>query len=187
MLERLRQQKESLLGSKPSGTSSESSPVEDCVEKYFGCTVSLSYKERFLGCSFFFLLGFFLSFGSTFRLVKLLHGHPGPFATMYSIGNILSLFSTAFFVGPCKQLKTMFHKKRRISASLYLLFIIITLTVCFLPHIPGRIPLVMLCILIQFTALIWYSLSYIPYGRAICKSCLLRTCGCSNTTEDDLV
>lgn len=192
MLDKLRQQKESLLGnpppsSSPSTGTSASSGVEKCVEKYCGCHVTLSWKERMLGWSFCFGLGFIISFGSTLRLMKLLHGNPAPFALMYSIGNILSLFSTAFFVGPWKQLRSMFHEKRRFSAIFYIVFIIITLVLCFSPHVPVRLALVVVSILCQFSALVWYSLSYIPYGRAIFRSCLLRSIGCHSADDESLV
>lgn len=146
---------------------------------------SLSYQERIIGCATCFLLGFLISLGSTFRLAKLVHGHPAPFAIAYTIGNLLSLGCTMFFVGPTKQLETMFRVKRRGSAILYLLFIGTTLTLCFSHNFPHRVGLVMISVFCQFMALIWYTLSYVPYGRKIAVSCCKRMCGAA-TDEDDM-
>lgn len=138
----------------------------------------LTFQERLAGWLFFFLLGFLLSIGSTFRLIQLLRGNPAPFARIYSLGNITSLCSTGFFVGPIQQFQSMLHKKRRISAIVYLLFIVLTITFCYVPHLKAgeRVPAIVICITIQFLALCWYTLSFIPYGRRICKSICRSLC-----------
>ncbi|CAI5743143.1 unnamed protein product [Peronospora destructor] len=144
---------------------------------------SLSYQERVIGCVMCFVLGFLLSLGSTFRLAKLVHGNPAPFAIAYTIGNLLSIGCTTFFVGPWKQAQTMFHSKRRYSAVVYVVFIFVTLLLCFSHHIHHRLLLVLLSVLVQFLALVWYTLSYVPYGRSIAVSCCKRTFGL--TSDDD--
>lgn len=178
MMDKLRQQKQKLLdpesGGREAGYKQESTSL---------CP-SLSYQERVIGCLTCFLLGFLLSIGSTFRLAKLVHGNPGPFAMAYTIGNLLSIGSSMFFVGPCKQLETMFRVKRRGSAITYLAFIVITMVLCFSPHIPHRTGLVILSVICQFAALVWYTLSYVPYGRQIFVSCCKRMCGVA--TDEDL-
>jgi len=72
----------------------------------------LSLQQRLTGCLICMGLGFFISMGSTFRLVKLLKGDPEPFAVMYTIGNLLGLFSTCFLYGPTSQVKKMFATTR---------------------------------------------------------------------------
>jgi hypothetical protein len=57
-------------------------------------------------------VGFLLSLGSTFRLLQLLKGNPEPFATMYTIGNIIGMCSTCFLYGPWSQAKKMFAPTR---------------------------------------------------------------------------
>ncbi len=53
----------------------------------------------------------------------------------------------------------------------------LTLFLAYFPGaIPGRIPLIILSILCQFIALVWYTLSYIPYGRSIALSCFKSMC-----------
>ncbi|TDH66529.1 hypothetical protein CCR75_005792 [Bremia lactucae] len=178
-MDALRWQKQKLLDPQ-TGQPTESSPGSD--SSYWLCS-SLSYQERLIGCVTCFLLGFLLSLGSTFRLAKLVHGNPAPFSIAYTIGNVLSISCTTFFVGPWKQIQTMFHIKRRESAVVYVVFIFVTLALCFMPHIHHRMVFVMMSLLVQFTALVWYSLSYVPYGRSIAKSCCKRTLGL--TAEDN--
>ncbi|KAF1319712.1 Vesicle transport protein, partial [Globisporangium splendens] len=177
MMDRLRQQKQKLLD--PESQQREPSFRDELNT----ICPSLTYQERVIGCVTCFTLGFLLSLGSTFRLAKLAHGNPAPFATAYTIGNLLSLASSMFFVGPCKQVQTMFHHKRRGSAIIYILFIFFTLTLCFSPHIPHRVGLVLICVVFQFMALVWYTLSYVPYGRKIALSCCKRMCGMA---DDDM-
>ncbi|KAF4321046.1 hypothetical protein JM18_004606 [Phytophthora kernoviae] len=158
MMDALRQQKQKLLDPE-SGQPAEGSPSSNLLSTW--CP-SLTYQERVIGCVTCFLLGFLLSLGSTFRLAKLVHGNPAPFAIAYTIGNLLSIGCTTFFVGPCKQIRTMFHAKRRYSAVVYVFFIFVTLGLCFSPHIHHRLLLVLISVLVQFLALIWYTLSYVP-------------------------
>ncbi len=42
--------------------------------------------------------------------------------------------------------------------------------------------LVIICTSIQFCSLVWYVLSYIPHGRALCKNCL-KSCCCGDEEE----
>ncbi|ETI37300.1 hypothetical protein F441_16532 [Phytophthora nicotianae CJ01A1] len=180
MMDALRAQKQKLLDPE-SGQPAEGSPGPNSS---FWLCPSLSYQERVIGCVTCFLLGFLLSLGSTFRLAKLVHGNPAPFAIAYTIGNILSIGCTTFFVGPWKQVQTMFHSKRRYSAVVYVVFIFVTLLLCFSHHIHHRVFFVLISVLIQFMALVWYTLSYVPYGRSIARSCCKRALGLAS--DDDV-
>jgi len=73
---------------------------------------TLTFQQRIIGCLTCLLIGFILSMGSTFRLMKLIEGDPEPFATMYTIGNIVGLMSTCFLYGPVSQVKQMFAPTR---------------------------------------------------------------------------
>ena len=55
------------------------------------------------------------------RLLQLIAGNPVPFATMYSLGNIISLCSTCFLYGPWTQAKKMFAPTRYALQHLLLL------------------------------------------------------------------
>jgi hypothetical protein len=41
---------------------------------------------------------------------------------------------------------------------------------------PWAVPLIVACVVIQCLALIYYILSYIPYGRTLFTKCMKRTC-----------
>ncbi|GAA6100802.1 hypothetical protein Q7C36_005407 [Tachysurus vachellii] len=84
------------------------------------------------------------------------------FAVFYTFGNIASLLSTTFLMGPLKQLKKMFDKTRALATAVMITCLVLTLCSAFWWKIPGLV--VLFCIL-QFLALTWYSLSYIPFAR----------------------
>ncbi|XP_050805160.1 vesicle transport protein SFT2A isoform X4 [Gopherus flavomarginatus] len=84
------------------------------------------------------------------------------FAVFYTIGNISALASTCFLMGPVKQLKKMFEPTRLIATIVMLLCLICTLCAVFWW---GKKGLALLFCILQFLAMTWYSLSYIPFAR----------------------
>jgi len=54
-------------------------------------------------------------------------GNFTAFAVLYTFGNILSLASTGFLVGPLRQLKSMFDPTRVITTIVFLAAMIMTL------------------------------------------------------------
>lgn len=85
---------------------------EELEEEICSVFPTMTYQQRLIGCLSCYGLGFFLSFGSFFKLMQLLAGNPVPFAIMYTLGNILSLLSTCFMFGPWAQAKKMFSSNR---------------------------------------------------------------------------
>jgi len=146
--------------------------VEDQVCEMFP---SLTYTQRLGGCALCMGVGFLISMGSTIRLVSLLHGDPVPFATMYTIGNVLAMSSTCFLFGPYAQAKKMFAETRFITTCVYFSCMATTLFVAFYEgEIPMRGFILILLIICQFLALAWYTLSFIPYGRDMVWGCCRR-------------
>ncbi|XP_053163512.1 vesicle transport protein SFT2B [Hemicordylus capensis] len=90
------------------------------------------------------------------------------FAVFYTLGNISSLGSTIFLMGPMKQLKRMFEPTRLIATIVMLLCLILTLCSAFWWHNKG---LALIFCILQFFALAWYSISYIPFARDAVKKC----------------
>ncbi|KAG0244636.1 Vesicle transport protein [Actinomortierella wolfii] len=125
---------------------------------------SLTRTQRLYGFGICFIVGFLISILSTISLAT---GLIGLFAVFFTLGNIISLFSTAFLIGPMRQLKTMFAPVRMIASIVYIVTMILTLIVAFTLRSPFLLCLI-LCIA-QFLALFWYCASYIPYGRAAIK------------------
>ena len=65
----------------------------------------------------------------------------------------------------------MFDNTRIAATIIYIIAIIVTLVVAFTTH-NGLLTLI--CALIQWLALLWYSLSYIPFARDMVKGAFSR-------------
>jgi len=157
----------------------------------------MTWEQRITGCLVCIVLGFLISMGSTFRLIKLMKGDPMPFATMYTTGNLIGLASTCFLYGPWQQMKKMFAStrwwcvfapcvtndlytfimSRLFATGAYLFFMALTLFLAFYPYeIPLRLLWLVFSIFLQFLALIWYSLSFVPFARQIALQCMKKCC-----------
>ncbi|XP_064173114.1 vesicle transport protein SFT2A isoform X2 [Anguilla rostrata] len=90
------------------------------------------------------------------------------FAVFYTLGNLAALSSTCFLMGPLKQLKRMFEPTRLLATCVMLLCFILTLCSVFWWHKKGLA--IVFCIL-QFLAMTWYSISYIPFARDAVLKC----------------
>ncbi|KAH0625001.1 hypothetical protein JD844_032997 [Phrynosoma platyrhinos] len=90
------------------------------------------------------------------------------FAVFYTLGNISSIGSTVFLMGPMRQLKRMLEPTRLIATIVMLLCLILTLCAAFWWHNKG---LALIFCVLQFFALAWYSISYIPFARDAVKKC----------------
>ena len=137
----------------------------------------LSFTHRVWGFGICFGAGFIISMGSMLFFHELLMGKPAPFAINYTIGNLLELSSTAFLVGPATQLKRMTSPTRWSVALVYIGAMAATLfSALVLPGLThwsdSAIALIVVtCIVVQFLAMFWYALSYIPYGRRMFRAC----------------
>ena len=124
-------------------------------------------------------MGYLMTFFSFRFFVELCEGNPVPFALNYTLGNIFSQFTTMFLCGPKRQFKNLFDDRRKFSSITYLSCLGGTLLVVFLPIKPNGVKLFLLLVLIitQFCASVWYTLSYIPYGRRTLLRFLKRQLG----------
>ncbi|KAG2178109.1 hypothetical protein INT43_003362 [Umbelopsis isabellina] len=123
----------------------------------------LSRMQRLQAFGACFVVGMLLSILST---LFLLSGNTSAFAVIYSIGNIVSLFSMTFVVGIPKQLKTMFAPVRFWATVVYIALLALTLAMSLWLH---NFILSIILVIIQFGALVWYAASYIPYGREVIR------------------
>lgn len=133
------------------------------------CLPALPLKFRVLGFAACFVLGTVLSLGSISAFASLIAGNPAPFAFQFSIGNLLSTLSTGFIVGFRTQARSMTQEHRAPSAALYLVSMIATLFMSL--AMQPRALVVLLCIAVQYGAMIWYIASYVPFGRSILTRC----------------
>jgi len=123
------------------------------------------------------VIGFLLSFGSFFRFTNLLHGNPTPFAVCFTMGSVVALCGTCFLSGPHTQIKKMCKKTRVGATIMYLGSMIATLGVAFgLQDFPPQALLILVCVFLQYIAIVWYTLSYIPFARQWAKSCFKTLC-----------
>ncbi|XP_012526788.1 vesicle transport protein SFT2B isoform X2 [Monomorium pharaonis] len=125
---------------------------------------TLSWSTRIKGFAICFIVGILCSFLGSFALF--LQKGLAVFAVFYTLGNIISLASTCFLMGPFNQFKKMFASTRIIATILVFVSIGLTLFAALHLHNPG---LALLFIIIQSLAMTWYSLSYIPYARDAVK------------------
>ncbi|KAF4112303.1 SFT2 domain containing 2a [Onychostoma macrolepis] len=84
------------------------------------------------------------------------------FIVFYTFGNLCSLVSTMFLMGPVKQLKRMCDKTRAFATVVMLACLVLTLCAAFWWKI---FALTLLFVILQVLAFAWYSLSYIPFAR----------------------
>ncbi|XP_031826974.1 vesicle transport protein SFT2A isoform X2 [Nomia melanderi] len=121
---------------------------------------TLSWSTRIKGFAICFIVGILCSILGSFALF--LHKGLTVFAVFYTLGNIVSLLSTCFLMGPCSQLRKMFAATRIVATVLVFVALGMTLFAALYLKNPG---LALLFIIIQSLAMTWYSLSYIPYAR----------------------
>mmetsp|Transcript_19076 Transcript_19076/g.28773 ORF Transcript_19076/g.28773 Transcript_19076/m.28773 type:complete len:184 (+) Transcript_19076:49-600(+) len=149
-------------------TSDEEGNVEQLEEQDTcgGICPELTYQQRIIGFGTCFLLGYLITFASFHRLIEMIEGNPVPFATMYTVGNILALLSSMFLCGPAKQLRLMMDEKRKLTAMVYVSCLLTTIIVLCIPMIHIlKLLIVFILVIVQCCAGVWYNLSYIPFGR----------------------
>ncbi|XP_051148289.1 uncharacterized protein LOC127263349 isoform X2 [Andrographis paniculata] len=101
--------------------------------------------------------------------------HPIKFGITFSFGNVLALGSTAFLIGPKRQLTMMLDPVRIYATAIYMASIIIALFCA--EYVQNKL-LTLLAIVLEFGALVWYSLSYIPFARSMVSKIVA---GCFDT------
>ncbi|KAK2973583.1 hypothetical protein RJ640_023233 [Escallonia rubra] len=96
---------------------------------------------------------------------------PIKFAVLFTFGNVLAVGSTAFLIGPSQQIRMMIDPVRVYATSIYVGCVILAL-ICAL-WIHSKI-LTIIAIICEICALIWYSLSYIPFARRAVSQVTIR-------------
>ncbi|XP_063746787.1 vesicle transport protein SFT2B-like isoform X2 [Eleginops maclovinus] len=84
------------------------------------------------------------------------------FIVFYTFGNICTLGSTMFLMGPMRQLKKMCDKTRALATTIMITCLVLTLCAAFWWKNFG---LALLFVILQILSFAWYSLSYIPFVR----------------------
>ncbi|KAG0143468.1 hypothetical protein CROQUDRAFT_182818 [Cronartium quercuum f. sp. fusiforme G11] len=123
--------------------------------------LGLSKTQRLYGFGACLVGGFVVSVIGSILFV---FGNATSFAFLYVLGIIISMTGTGFLIGFARQLKTMFKPVRLVASILFLSCIIMVFVSAFVLHIDV---LVIIFAILTFFAYTWYSLSYIPYARAL--------------------
>ncbi|KAK4303698.1 hypothetical protein Pmani_024308 [Petrolisthes manimaculis] len=142
-------------------TQTEDTPLLRVVD-----TNSLGWETRVKGFAICFGIGCLFSILGS--ILFFLPGGTILFAIFYTLGNVMAISSTCFLMGPVNQCKKMFAKTRIIATVIMFVALILTLICAFVIH---KKALTLLMVVIQFLAMTWYSLSYIPYARDAAKKC----------------
>ncbi|KAI4347430.1 hypothetical protein L6164_008244 [Bauhinia variegata] len=125
----------------------------------FNHNCTLSTTQRLYGFAICFVAGLTCTLLSMLVFLK-----PIKFAITFTLGNLLSLGSTAFLIGPKRQVTMMLDPVRIYATAIYLASMIIALFCALYVH--SKL-LTLLAIILEFGALVWYSLSYIPFARTM--------------------
>lgn len=125
----------------------------------FNRDCTLSTTQRLYGFAICLATGLACTF-----LSMLVFFRPIKFAITFTFGNMLALGSTAFLIGPKRQVGMMLDPVRIYATALYIASIIIALFCALYVH--NKL-LTLFAIILEFSALIWYSLSYIPFARSM--------------------
>jgi len=185
--EKLSNVKESLTGNKNNANNNNTtnfdevstSDSSDVLEELSQYCPKLTFQQRVAGFFSCFALGYLVTFGSFSLFIELVEGNPGPFVLSYTLGNIFSMLSSTFLCGPKRQFKNMFHETRRYTTIAYICTLVLSLVFCFVPMSDHKLKLCILVflVMIQFFALLWYCLTYIPFARRTVKRYLKDAMG----------
>mmetsp|Transcript_3058 Transcript_3058/g.6769 ORF Transcript_3058/g.6769 Transcript_3058/m.6769 type:complete len:263 (+) Transcript_3058:22-810(+) len=142
----------------------------------------LTFQQRLIGFATCFTIAYLITFMSFKFFVQLIEGHPVPFAVNYTVGNILAMSASGFLCGPKRQFRNMFDERRKMVSIVYLSCLASTLIVVFIPLFYAAKLIILIALLItQCGANVWYSLSYVPYGRKTALRLARRHLGLNTT------
>ncbi|BEI82700.1 hypothetical protein CcaverHIS002_0305680 [Cutaneotrichosporon cavernicola] len=129
--------------------------------------LGLSRTERLMAFAGCFFGGFACSMLGAILLIT---GQSGAFAVLFGVGAIISLVGTGFLIGFKRQAKLMFKPVRIVATIIMLVALALTFVMAFL--VGGGVAIIF--VVIQWFAMLWYSLSYIPYARDAVKGLFNR-------------
>ncbi|KAM0787128.1 hypothetical protein ACM66B_006380 [Microbotryomycetes sp. NB124-2] len=125
--------------------------------------LQLSRQQRLMCFGACIVGGFALSLLGS---ILFIFGQIATFALLYTIGVIVSLVGTGFLIGFKRQWKLMWDPVRATAAAIFILCIVLVFVFAFAIQIDV---LVIVFAVATYVAYAWYSLSFIPYARALAK------------------
>lgn len=132
------------------------------------CFKDLTWTQRMQGFLVLMSMALFTTLMSWFALGM---ANYWKYSVLSTLGSFLSMLSTIILMGPSAQLAYMFDEYRFNATVLYIgsLFLAFFVAIIF-----QSVMLCVLCGLLQYAALVWYSLSYVPYGRETLVNIVFR-------------
>ena len=144
----------------------------------------LDLKTRIIGFIISFVIGIFMMISSISQLFTLALGGQRWFAVWYTCGNCVCLSSTFFLMGPKKQCELMMKPARKLTSMV----LFGSMLACLFMAFAGISKIIiMIAIIIQFLALLWYVLSYIPGAQNLCSSCIKSRISSKNDSYTEMV
>jgi hypothetical protein len=122
----------------------------------------LTLNQRALCAVGCYVLSGLFAFAATVILFTGVH-HVRFYALFYSLSNIATFSSLIFIMGQNRLQKRMLSRKRSLTGRAWMGSLALTIIVAFLW--PSHWFIVILLLLVQFGSMIWYSVSYVPFGR----------------------
>lgn len=119
----------------------------------------LSWSQRIQGYLIFLALSLF---AMLMGWIAVSRGWYWKYTALSALGSLMSIAGTMILMGPSAQLRYMFDETRVGATTAYLGSVFLSLIVALVFH---SFFLCFLCGIVQYAALTWYCLSYVPYGR----------------------
>lgn len=124
----------------------------------------LGVTQRWLACTVFLLVGFFLFSFSLMNLFSLSAVFsPTKFAIPFCLSSLFFLTAVGFVRGMKSHLASFFQRERLLYSGLYLSATLVTLVLAFSG---ASYLVVLLCVIFQLATLLWNLLSFVPGGNA---------------------
>ncbi|KAG6526541.1 vesicle transport protein SFT2B-like [Zingiber officinale] len=141
---------------------------DDLLGEFGDGSCSLSPLQRLYGFAASLVIGF------AFMLLSLVVFYkPIKFAVLFTFGNLFAVGSTAFLIGPVQQARMMLDPVRVYATIIYVGSVVVALVCALWVH--SKL-LTVIAIVSEICALVWYSLSYVPFARRMVSELLISCC-----------
>ena len=148
-------------------------PTTSSSEENESCFPCLSKPVRIIAMIICIVVGLFMGIAS---FTSLFTGGSGYWLTG---GNLLCVLSTLFIQSFPKQVKQMMNPIRATCTIVLLVSMVATIILAALLGGGSAEWIMWPVVAVQYVAMIWYILSYIPGGQVFCQTCVKSCCeGC---------
>lgn len=132
------------------------------------CCPDLSLKTRAIGFGICAFIALIFGIMSCMQIGGVFLGHLSTFVIFYSISTVFSILSSFFWKGPKAQWAVITDAKRIIPALIFFVAFVLTLLSVW---VFKNNTLVIIFVIIQMSAGLFYMFTFIPGGTALLKRC----------------